>query len=230
MKCYFLPVDIYSSSSGQGGLSKLLITLLSPWLPTSFYSLPPVSAPHSFCCHVASHSSFQVHICFCNSPPTAFSDPSHVELCSSHPSHPGGGFRACGLVYGTSLRWSLLVQVPSSEPAPGRKKNWRKSPPTQCIPSLQPYPSPSWLSKLKFSPESYLTSCTERKGKRRQKENKETAFSIFLKLQLKKLYSLHSSPVFHGTLICDLLLECFLLEHGVGWKKRREGRVSLPYK
>ena len=36
----------------RGGLSKLLVTFLSPKLPTSFYSLPPMSAPHSFCCHI----------------------------------------------------------------------------------------------------------------------------------------------------------------------------------
>lgn len=74
------------------GPLKATCHLTQPLTPTSFYSLPPISAPHSFRCHVASHS-FQVHICFCNSPPTAFSDPSHLELYASHPSHPGGGFR-----------------------------------------------------------------------------------------------------------------------------------------
>lgn len=182
MKCYFLPVGIYSSSRGQGGLSKLLVTLLSPWLPISFYFLPPISAPHSFCCHVASHS-FQVHICFCNSPPTAFSDPSHLELYASHPSHPGGGFRAVARCIAPLWNGAFC-------PAPWCKSHHQNQLPAErrterrdCLynASLPCSPTPAPPDFLSWSSLQSPTSPATLKGKKKggRKRTKKQPFQSF---------------------------------------------------
>ena len=179
MKCYFLPVSIYSRSSGRGGLSKLLVTWLSPWLPTSFYSLPPISAPHSFCCHVASHSSFQVHICFCSSPPTAFSDPSHLELYSSHPIHPGGGFRAVARYMAPLWDGTFWSKSLHQNQLQAERRTERRAPlhnaSLPCSPTPAPPDFPSWSSLQ--SPTSRAALRGKKKGGR--KRTKKQPFHSF---------------------------------------------------
>ena len=191
MECYSLPVSIYSSSSGQGSLSKLLVILLSPWVPASFYSLSSISAPHSFCCLVASHSSFRVWVCFCNSPPDAFSRPSHPGCIPPIPATQVTG----------SDQWPQLMAPlwgGTFSPAPwwesphhNQLQAGRRCEGRACLPCLHdasfprsstPAPSsfPGWSSL-----QSLTTSHTERKERRGKKENKETSISIFRKLQLK---------------------------------------------
>lgn len=197
------PVRIHSPSNGPGGLSEPLVTIRgSQVLASTFYSLFPISAPHSF-----SASWFLILILLPRPPPALRHFPSPGNSCSS--SDPTGSDPvATSPGSGTSLGWcapsSTLMEVPPSEPAPGRRTKWGQSLPT--LPTLYPLSSerqPAFPSsrELELSPESHLVGHTERKKRRGKLENKETATVIFLKLQHNPFPTTkhtHSGPIFYG--------------------------------
>lgn len=107
---------------------------------------------------------------------TSLSTSCFLFLCAYHPNPTDD----------TTWSGGTLVGVPS--PALGRRKKWGKSLPTLPTPyhlSSEPYPTPPGFLNKKISPESYLTSHTERKERKEKKESKEITTLIFFKLQLK---------------------------------------------
>lgn len=170
---------------------------LSSWVPAStFYSSLCICTSWLLLPHSLSFlSSFQVCVCFCNSPLAAFSPCAPI----AGPEHLiWAGIWSGGYISrdSTSLRHSIgadfLIRTPLQA---------GKSLPTLYPLFLSPTPISPGYSVLKASPESYLTSHTNRK------DSKGTAPLTFLKLY-SKLYHCLNGPIFYSLKDSILSLTC----------------------